>query len=81
MAEIKKNLLKLIQESPSLDSVEKEHWLIIAPSLSDDQLDSLERILVEEKTKLAELTLKFENAKLALERDEIYSVIELISSI
>lgn len=81
MAEISKKLRDLINGSPTLDTIEKQHWLEILPDIEQKHADTLEHILQDEKTKLAELDKKYKNARYAIENGEIQKCLSLIEEI
>lgn len=53
-------LVKLVTATESMDDNEKQYWFDILPSMTSEQVDHLFTILETEKTKLAELELKYQ---------------------
>jgi tetratricopeptide (TPR) repeat protein len=58
--EINKEFVELVIDSQSMSSDEKQYWLNALPTLADEQIVRLVKILSEEKQKLQDLDSKYE---------------------
>lgn len=54
------DLIPLILHTESMDDEEREYWFQILPIMTDDQVDKLREILVNEKDQLAKLDAEYE---------------------
>jgi len=54
------DLIPLILQTESMDDEEREYWFQILPIMTDDQVDKLREILVNEKDQLAKLDAEYE---------------------
>lgn len=54
------DLVKLIYETESMNSEEREYWLQIMPIMTEDQIVKFRTILVNEKDQLAKLDQEYE---------------------
>lgn len=55
------DLVKLIYETESMNTEEREYWLQIMPIMSEDQIKKFRDILVNEKDQLARLDREYNN--------------------
>ena len=53
------DLIKLIFETESMNTEEREYWLQIMPIMSEDQITKFQGILLNEKNQLAKLDQEF----------------------
>ena len=53
-------LKKLISATESMDSIEKQNWLNLLPSMTEDQIHRLFDILETERKKLEELEIRYQ---------------------
>ncbi|MFC1599582.1 hypothetical protein ACFL3T_00965 [Patescibacteria group bacterium] len=53
-------LIPLIIQTESMDDEEREYWFQILPIMTDDQVEKLREILVNEKQQLAKLDAEYE---------------------
>ena len=61
------DLIKLIFETESMDTDEREYWLQILPIMTEDQIKKFRDILVNEKEQLNKLDKEYETEMSALE--------------
>lgn len=59
-------LVKLVISSESIDNNQKQYWLDILPSMTNDQIDRLFNILMTERQEIERLDLQFERDVKAL---------------
>ncbi len=88
MATITLELVQLINQSESMNEADKKYWKDQLPDMTVQQAQRLYGILRTEKRKMAELEVKFQQAKLAakrarenMENEEMTKAIEAIDSI
>lgn len=55
------DLVKLIYETESMNTEEREYWMQILPIMSEEQIVKFREILVNEKQQLAKLDNEYEN--------------------
>lgn len=55
------DLVKLIYETESMNTEEREYWMQILPIMSEEQIVKFREILVNEKEQLAKLDNEYEN--------------------
>src|SRR3989338_9760993 len=55
------DLVKLIYETESMNTEEREYWMQILPIMSEEQIVKFREILVNEKQQLAKLDKEYEN--------------------
>jgi hypothetical protein len=55
------DLVTLIIETKSMDHKERQYWFHILPVMNSQQVEKLRTILLNEKTKLAEIDQKYNN--------------------
>lgn len=53
-------LIKLVLNTESMDTNEKQYWFDILPSMTDEQIDRLFDILETERRKLEELEVRYQ---------------------
>ena len=61
-------LIELINSTNSMDKEEKQYWIDILPTMTDEQVNRLFDILETERKKLEELDLKYEKDMIDLEK-------------
>lgn len=59
-------LVDLITRSESIDETQKQYWLDILPSMTNDQIDRLFNILMTERIEIEKLDLQFQQDVKAL---------------
>ena len=59
-------LIDLILNSESIDNAQKQYWLDILPSMTNEQIDRLFNILMTEKIEIEKLDLQFQEDVKAL---------------
>lgn len=59
-------LVDLVMRSESIDNTQKQYWLDILPSMTNDQIDRLFNILMTERQEIERLDLQFEQDVKAL---------------
>lgn len=59
-------LIDLILNSESIDNTQKQYWLDILPSMTNEQIDRLFNILMTEKIEIEKLDLQFQEDVKAL---------------
>jgi len=65
--EVFPDLIKLIFETESMDTDEREYWLQILPIMTEDQIKKFRDILVNEKEQLTKLDKEYEKEMSSLE--------------
>lgn len=53
-------LIDLLLQTESIDSNDKQDWLDLLPSMTDDQIDRLFNILMTERIELQQLELQYQ---------------------
>lgn len=73
------DLMKLVFETESMDTDEREYWLQILPIMTEDQIKKFRDILVNEKDQLQKLDKEYagEMSKLNATQDKVISEEEL----
>jgi hypothetical protein len=66
-----KEVLKLIEESTTMQKEEKDGWIALLPQMNDAQVTELKRILATEKEKLEEIDARYKKQVKKLEKDYI----------
>lgn len=59
-------LIDLILQSESIDNAQKQYWLDILPSMTNEQIDRLFNILMTERIEIEKLDLQFQEDVKAL---------------
>lgn len=63
-------LLKLIQESESMNDAERQYWMNILPIMTPEQIENLREILLNEKRQLAAIDTQYASEIEALGSEE-----------
>lgn len=64
------DLVKLIYETESMNTEEREYWMQILPIMSEEQIVKFREILVNEKEQLAKLDNEYENEVARINRSQ-----------